>query len=203
MAAPPSPNTRPSCGVGVQDEASTSYRSFPVILFLKGALPKHDPFRLVFEEVADIASVLFQDLIVRFRDARLFPSATPNSLNIWAEAELGWSSGFHHVHNASSLQYRRLPQDRIRLHPHTPQRLANCTGAQQQQARQRRKPQRRFHRRIRRRISRWRDIQTNASLCCHHDHFDRTAYHDVWRHHQRLPQIGRSRRQVRRHASQD
>ena len=48
-----------------------------------------DPFRVVFDEVADLADILFNDLIICHHNNRLFPSVTPNGMKIWADVELG------------------------------------------------------------------------------------------------------------------
>ncbi|OBZ68957.1 N-acetylglucosamine-induced protein 1 [Grifola frondosa] len=51
-------------------------------------MKRHDPFRHLFDEVADIASILSNNLIVSYDGKRIFPSATPHSIGIWSEAEL-------------------------------------------------------------------------------------------------------------------
>jgi len=51
-------------------------------------MKRHDNFRQVFDETADIAGVLSSNLVVSYDGKRLFSSATPNSIRIWAEAEL-------------------------------------------------------------------------------------------------------------------
>jgi len=43
----------------------------------------------VFEETADLAHILSDHLVVSFGGKRVFASATPNSLKMWAEGELG------------------------------------------------------------------------------------------------------------------
>ncbi|KAI0784794.1 hypothetical protein C8Q75DRAFT_723568, partial [Abortiporus biennis] len=50
-------------------------------------LKRHDCFRDTFEEIADAASILYDNLIVTFDDKRIFPSASPQGVGIWAEAE--------------------------------------------------------------------------------------------------------------------
>jgi hypothetical protein len=50
---------------------------------------QHDTFRDLFEQTADEAMILSDHLIVTYDGKRVFASATPPSLKIWAEAELG------------------------------------------------------------------------------------------------------------------
>jgi hypothetical protein len=50
---------------------------------------QHDTFRDLFEQTADEATILSDHLIVTYSGKRVFASATPHSLKIWAEAELG------------------------------------------------------------------------------------------------------------------
>ncbi|KAI0754741.1 hypothetical protein C8Q80DRAFT_1140698 [Daedaleopsis nitida] len=49
---------------------------------------RHDNFYLCFDEVADLASIRADSLIVCYEGKRVFPSSTPHSIGIWAEAEL-------------------------------------------------------------------------------------------------------------------
>lgn len=44
---------------------------------------------MLFEEVADAAGILPRSLVLTHSGARVFASATPHSLEIWAEAQLG------------------------------------------------------------------------------------------------------------------
>lgn len=48
-----------------------------------------DSFVESFEEIADAAGVLSDDLVVTFDGKRVFAGSTPQALEIWAEAELG------------------------------------------------------------------------------------------------------------------
>ena len=50
---------------------------------------QHDAFRQIFIEVADIVSILDENVVVSYKNTRVWPSASPHSLGIWAEAELG------------------------------------------------------------------------------------------------------------------
>jgi hypothetical protein len=58
-------------------------------LSLQPILRQNDTFRQVFEETADLAQILSDSLVVSFGGKRVFSSASPNSLKIWAEGELG------------------------------------------------------------------------------------------------------------------
>ncbi|KAH7927763.1 hypothetical protein BV22DRAFT_248311 [Leucogyrophana mollusca] len=49
---------------------------------------RHDTFRDLFEELADLGAVLVDHLVVSYDGKRLFSSGTPHSLRIWAEGEL-------------------------------------------------------------------------------------------------------------------
>ncbi|KAA1469957.1 hypothetical protein DENSPDRAFT_654308 [Dentipellis sp. KUC8613] len=51
-------------------------------------LKRHDDFNALFDEVADMASILSDNLILTCGGSRVFASATPHSLRIWAEAEM-------------------------------------------------------------------------------------------------------------------
>lgn len=51
--------------------------------------PQGDNFTRAFEETADRAGVLAQNLVVQHDNKRVFSSATPHSLGVWAEVELG------------------------------------------------------------------------------------------------------------------
>ncbi|KAH7914292.1 hypothetical protein BJ138DRAFT_1000474 [Hygrophoropsis aurantiaca] len=51
-------------------------------------MKRHDTFRDLFEELADLATVLVDHLVVTCDGKRLFPSGTPHNLRIWAEGEL-------------------------------------------------------------------------------------------------------------------
>ncbi|KAI6047549.1 hypothetical protein EDC04DRAFT_168 [Pisolithus marmoratus] len=51
-------------------------------------MKRHDAFRILFEETADLASILVDNLVVTYDGKRVFPSGTPHSLRIWTEGEL-------------------------------------------------------------------------------------------------------------------
>ncbi|KAF9221601.1 hypothetical protein BS17DRAFT_785030 [Gyrodon lividus] len=51
-------------------------------------MQRHDTFRELFEEVADLAALLVDQLVVSYDNRRVFASGTPHSLRIWAEGEL-------------------------------------------------------------------------------------------------------------------
>lgn len=51
-------------------------------------MKRHDAFRVLFEETADLASILVDHLVVTYDGKRVFPSGTPHSLRIWTEGEL-------------------------------------------------------------------------------------------------------------------
>lgn len=54
-------------------------------------LCKHENFHPLCAEIADLASIRIDNLILSFDGKRVFPSSTPHSIGIWAEAELGSS----------------------------------------------------------------------------------------------------------------
>ncbi|KAG2071300.1 hypothetical protein BDR04DRAFT_1231118 [Suillus decipiens] len=51
-------------------------------------MKRHDTFQSLFEELADLAAVLVDHLVVSHDGKRLFASGTPHGLRIWAEGEL-------------------------------------------------------------------------------------------------------------------
>ncbi|KAG2362329.1 hypothetical protein BDR07DRAFT_1407359 [Suillus spraguei] len=51
-------------------------------------MKRHDIFQSLFEELADLAAVLVDHLVVSHDGKRLFASGTPHGLRIWAEGEL-------------------------------------------------------------------------------------------------------------------
>lgn len=51
-------------------------------------MKRHDAFRVLFEETADVNSILVDHLVVTYDGKRVFPSGTPHSLRIWTEGEL-------------------------------------------------------------------------------------------------------------------
>jgi hypothetical protein len=50
---------------------------------------RNENFSSLFEQTADLASVLPGSLVMSYDNKRLFASATPHSLGIWAEVDLG------------------------------------------------------------------------------------------------------------------
>ena len=50
---------------------------------------QHTNFHALFAEVADLASIKSDNLVVCYEGKRVFPSSNPHSIGIWAEAELG------------------------------------------------------------------------------------------------------------------
>lgn len=50
---------------------------------------QHDSFKQVFDEIADLADVLVENIIVSHNKKRVFPSASPHGIGVWTEAELG------------------------------------------------------------------------------------------------------------------
>jgi len=50
-------------------------------------MKRKDNFRQMFDETSDLAGILSSNLVVSYDGKRLFSSATPNSVHIWAEAE--------------------------------------------------------------------------------------------------------------------
>ncbi|KAH8085410.1 hypothetical protein BXZ70DRAFT_956978 [Cristinia sonorae] len=51
-------------------------------------MKRHESFKALFEETADEAAILSDNLIVTHEGTRVFPSASPHGLGVWAEAEL-------------------------------------------------------------------------------------------------------------------
>ncbi|KAG2155909.1 uncharacterized protein EDB93DRAFT_1128794 [Suillus bovinus] len=51
-------------------------------------MKRHDTFQYLFEELADLAAVLVDHLVVSHDGKRLFASGTPHGVRIWAEGEL-------------------------------------------------------------------------------------------------------------------
>ncbi|KAI0747372.1 hypothetical protein C8Q74DRAFT_1369329 [Fomes fomentarius] len=49
---------------------------------------RHDNLHPLFSQVADLASIRVENLVVCYEGKRVFPSSTPHSIGIWAEAEL-------------------------------------------------------------------------------------------------------------------
>ncbi|KAH9002555.1 hypothetical protein EDB86DRAFT_2800259 [Lactarius hatsudake] len=52
-------------------------------------MKRHDTFHALFEDVANAAGILTSSLVLTHGGARVFASATPHSLKIWAEAQMG------------------------------------------------------------------------------------------------------------------
>jgi len=49
---------------------------------------RHDTFHTLFEDIADTAGILSRSLVLTHNGSRVFASATPHSLKIWAEAQM-------------------------------------------------------------------------------------------------------------------
>ncbi|KZT67274.1 hypothetical protein DAEQUDRAFT_694384 [Daedalea quercina L-15889] len=49
---------------------------------------RNNPFHALVEEVADLAEVITDHVVLSYDSKRVFPSATPHSIGLWAEAEL-------------------------------------------------------------------------------------------------------------------
>ena len=52
-------------------------------------LSQNDAFRTMFNEVADMVSVLVDNIVVTHDGKRVYPSASPHGIGVWSEAELG------------------------------------------------------------------------------------------------------------------
>lgn len=52
-------------------------------------LIQHDTFRELFDETADLAGIMTDQLVVSHDQRRVFASGTPHSLHMWAEGDLG------------------------------------------------------------------------------------------------------------------
>ncbi|KAH9042155.1 hypothetical protein EDB85DRAFT_2139510 [Lactarius pseudohatsudake] len=52
-------------------------------------MKRHDTFHALFEDVANAAGIITSSLVLTHGGARVFASATPHSLKIWAEAQMG------------------------------------------------------------------------------------------------------------------
>ena len=50
---------------------------------------QHDTFHALFEDIADTAGILSGALVLTHNGSRVFASATPHSLKIWTEAQMG------------------------------------------------------------------------------------------------------------------
>ena len=64
---------------------------FPIIFYtvLVTSSLQRDTFHALFEDIADAAGMLTGSLILTHDGSRVFASATPHSLKIWAEAQMG------------------------------------------------------------------------------------------------------------------
>ncbi|TCD70748.1 hypothetical protein EIP91_001777 [Steccherinum ochraceum] len=51
-------------------------------------IKRHDSFKSLFEEAADMAAILSDNLIVTHRGTRVFPSTSPHALGVFAHADL-------------------------------------------------------------------------------------------------------------------
>ncbi|KAI9465518.1 hypothetical protein BJY52DRAFT_586407 [Lactarius psammicola] len=71
-------------------------------------MKRHDTFHALFEDIANAAGILTRSLILTHSGARVFASATPHSLKIWAEAQM----------DASDVTtFEHLREQRHELHP--------------------------------------------------------------------------------------
>lgn len=71
-------------------------------------MKRHDTFHALFEDVANAAGVPTRSLVLTHSGARVFASATPHSLKIWAEAQM----------DASDVTtFEHLREQRHELHP--------------------------------------------------------------------------------------
>lgn len=50
---------------------------------------QHDSFHALVEQIADAAEVMADHVVLSYDNKRVFPSATPHAIGLWAEAELG------------------------------------------------------------------------------------------------------------------
>ncbi|KAH9065443.1 hypothetical protein EDB87DRAFT_1595903 [Lactarius vividus] len=71
-------------------------------------MKRHDTFHALFEDVANAAGILTSSLVLTHGGARVFASATPHSLKIWAEAQMDAS-------DVTTFEYLR--EQRHELHP--------------------------------------------------------------------------------------
>ncbi len=89
---------------------------------------QHDTFHALFEDVANAAGVPTRSLVLTYSGARVFASATPHSLKIWAEAQMGTSSEFEcsrvfiltailHIDASDVTTFEHLREQRHELHP--------------------------------------------------------------------------------------
>ncbi|KZT09216.1 uncharacterized protein LAESUDRAFT_647021 [Laetiporus sulphureus 93-53] len=71
-------------------------------------LKRHDTFDQVIDEVADFVAVLADRVYLMMDNKRVFPSATPHSLGVWAEAELEACEKFTFDYLQSARRQRSL-----------------------------------------------------------------------------------------------
>ncbi|KAH9049940.1 hypothetical protein EDB84DRAFT_1451888 [Lactarius hengduanensis] len=71
-------------------------------------MKRHDTFHALFEDVANAAGILTSALVLTHGGARVFASATPHSLKIWAEAQMDAS-------DVTTFEYLR--EQRHEVHP--------------------------------------------------------------------------------------
>jgi hypothetical protein len=75
-----------------QDESGVLSSSSVLHVYSDVNIVQHDNFRDLFEETADSAGILSDNLIMRYNGKRFYPSVTPVTLKIFSEAEFGVSS---------------------------------------------------------------------------------------------------------------
>ncbi|KAH9948864.1 hypothetical protein B0H21DRAFT_820607 [Amylocystis lapponica] len=91
-------------------------------------IKRHAALRPLFDETADLASVTSEHLIVSYDNKRVFPSATPHSLGVWAEAELEACDKRTHEYLRANRQRQRSPSVELTMdkggrsptHEHSP-----------------------------------------------------------------------------------
>ncbi|KAI0926871.1 hypothetical protein AcV5_007550 [Taiwanofungus camphoratus] len=95
-------------------------------------IKRHDTFHQLFDEAADLASVVVDNLIVSYDNKRVFPSATPHGLGIWAEAELEASDNITYEYlratrrqRSVSVQPLEASHDRSPSHTRSPSPTAD------------------------------------------------------------------------------
>ncbi|KAH9936527.1 uncharacterized protein B0H18DRAFT_868563 [Fomitopsis serialis] len=79
---------------------------------------RHDSFHALVDEVADLAEVITDHVILSYDDKRVFPSATPHSIGLWAEAELEACDRITHEYLQETRRQRSMsvqPRDHHRI----------------------------------------------------------------------------------------
>ena len=77
---------------GVHCAAGASFSLCMVVVLEAEIISQNDTFRVVFDACADDVSIPVNNLIVSYEGKRIYPSASPHGIGVWAEAELGASS---------------------------------------------------------------------------------------------------------------